>query len=87
MAVAPEASENTSPPRPSFGETLAVYLKRRVLIVMFLPSLGDSYQVLTFGARNGSFSNVDLSQAHLPSGEQWATTYDPNDFTLTVVAS
>jgi PAT family beta-lactamase induction signal transducer AmpG len=36
MAVAPEASENTSPPRPSFGETLAVYLKRRVLIVMFL---------------------------------------------------
>src|ERR1700757_2463286 len=36
MAVAPEASDSTSSPRPSFADTLAVYLKRRVLIVMFL---------------------------------------------------
>jgi MFS transporter, PAT family, beta-lactamase induction signal transducer AmpG len=36
MAAAPEATGSTSTPRPSFRETLAVYLKRRVLIVMFL---------------------------------------------------
>ena len=35
MAVAPEATDST-PPRPSFREALAVYLKRRVLIVLFL---------------------------------------------------
>jgi MFS transporter, PAT family, beta-lactamase induction signal transducer AmpG len=36
MAVTPEASDSVSPSRPSLAETLAVYFKRRVLIVMFL---------------------------------------------------
>jgi MFS transporter, PAT family, beta-lactamase induction signal transducer AmpG len=36
MAVAPEAPTPVASPRPSFGDTLAVYLKRRVLVVMFL---------------------------------------------------
>ncbi len=36
MEVAPEASENVTPPRPSLTDTLAVYLQRRVLIVMLL---------------------------------------------------
>jgi MFS transporter, PAT family, beta-lactamase induction signal transducer AmpG len=36
MALTPEASGAVAPPRPSFADTLAVYLKRRVLIVMFL---------------------------------------------------
>src|SRR5580704_617770 len=40
MAVTPEApnqaSDNATTTRPSLAETLAVYLKRRVLIVMFL---------------------------------------------------
>ncbi len=36
MAVAPEAGNSVTPPRPSLRETLAVYLKRRVLIVLFL---------------------------------------------------
>src|SRR5579862_8919456 len=35
MAVTPEAG-GAAIPRPSFTDTLAVYLKRRVLIVMFL---------------------------------------------------
>src|SRR5579862_1514133 len=40
MAVTPQApdqaSDNATTTRPSLAETLAVYLKRRVLIVMFL---------------------------------------------------
>ena len=40
MAVTPEVTTKTGSrvalPRPSFADTLAVYLKRRVLIVMFL---------------------------------------------------
>src|ERR1700733_2491966 len=36
MAVAPEAPTPVASPRPSFADTLAVYLKRRVLIVLFL---------------------------------------------------
>ena len=36
MTVAPEASPATAQARASFADTLAVYLKRRVLIVLFL---------------------------------------------------
>jgi MFS transporter, PAT family, beta-lactamase induction signal transducer AmpG len=36
MAVTPEATGPVATPRPSWADTLAVYLKRRVLIVMFL---------------------------------------------------
>src|SRR5580700_8921397 len=36
MAVTPEASSKAATSRSSFADTLAVYLKRRVLIVMFL---------------------------------------------------
>jgi PAT family beta-lactamase induction signal transducer AmpG len=36
MAVTPEAGGDIATPRPSFADTLAVYLKPRVLIVMFL---------------------------------------------------
>jgi PAT family beta-lactamase induction signal transducer AmpG len=36
MAAAPEATGSATPPRPPLREALAVYLKRRVLIVMFL---------------------------------------------------
>jgi MFS transporter, PAT family, beta-lactamase induction signal transducer AmpG len=36
MSVAPQASPATARARASFAETLAVYLKRRVLIVLFL---------------------------------------------------
>ena len=36
MAETPEAETGTATSRPSFSDTLAVYLKRRVLIVMFL---------------------------------------------------
>src|SRR3974390_2480547 len=36
MAAAPDAGGTVAPPRPSLADTLAVYLKRRVLVVMFL---------------------------------------------------
>src|ERR1700677_1753894 len=36
MAVTPDAGGPLATPRPSVADTLAVYLKRRVLIVMFL---------------------------------------------------
>jgi PAT family beta-lactamase induction signal transducer AmpG len=36
MAVTPDASGAVTPVRASFADTLAVYLKRRVLVVMFL---------------------------------------------------
>ena len=36
MAAAPDAPETVSTARPTFADTLAVYLKRRVLIVLFL---------------------------------------------------
>src|SRR5579863_10684652 len=36
MAVTPEPGASVAPPRLSFEDTLAVYLKRRVLIVLFL---------------------------------------------------
>jgi PAT family beta-lactamase induction signal transducer AmpG len=36
MAITPDATGADSPARASFADTLAVYLKRRVLVVMFL---------------------------------------------------
>jgi MFS transporter, PAT family, beta-lactamase induction signal transducer AmpG len=36
MAITPDATGANSPARASFADTLAVYLKRRVLVVMFL---------------------------------------------------
>jgi len=36
MAVTPEPGAKVASPHPSFADTLAVYLKRRVLIVLFL---------------------------------------------------
>jgi PAT family beta-lactamase induction signal transducer AmpG len=36
MAATPEVTGTVATPPPSFSDTLAVYLKRRVLIVMFL---------------------------------------------------
>ncbi|MGD0025967.1 MAG: MFS transporter, partial [Xanthobacteraceae bacterium] len=36
MAATPEATGPVAPARLSFADTLAVYLKRRVLIIMFL---------------------------------------------------
>jgi MFS transporter, PAT family, beta-lactamase induction signal transducer AmpG len=36
MAVTPEANNSATTSRPSFADTLAVYCKRRVLVVMFL---------------------------------------------------
>src|SRR5579885_2575423 len=36
MAVTPAVPAATGPPRRSFADTLAVYLKRRVLVILFL---------------------------------------------------
>jgi len=36
MAVTPKPGASGAAPRPTFADTLAVYLKRRVLIVLFL---------------------------------------------------
>ncbi len=36
MAATPEATQEVESPRPSLADALAVYLKRRVLVVMFL---------------------------------------------------
>jgi hypothetical protein len=52
---------------------------------VYLPTLGNSFAVLTFGALNGSFSNVNVPG--LSPGERWSAAYDANDFTLTVVTT
>src|SRR4029077_6447925 len=36
MGATPDATGTVVKPRPSFADTLAVYLKRRVLIILFL---------------------------------------------------
>jgi hypothetical protein len=51
----------------------------------FLPSLSDSFQILTFGSLNGRFARVNLSQAGLPPGEHWDDNgYADGSFTLMV---
>lgn len=51
----------------------------------FLPRVGDGFTILTFGALNGRFARVNLSQAGLPPGEHWDDNgYADGSFTLMV---
>ncbi len=51
----------------------------------FSPSIGDSYQILTFGSRNGDFGTKNLE--NLGTDRHFNPVYDPNDMTLNVVPS
>jgi hypothetical protein len=56
-----------------------------VLVNDFAPDIGQSFPVLTYGARDGSFNNVNLPG--LPPDRRWDTNneYGANAFTLTVI--
>ncbi len=54
------------------------------LVGGFTPSLGDSFQVMTFSSETGSFSPT---LPPLPSGLAWNVQYDANAVTLSVVAA
>ncbi|HAC63627.1 MAG TPA: hypothetical protein DCF68_08835, partial [Cyanothece sp. UBA12306] len=53
------------------------------LVNNYTPMLGDSFEILTFGAHLGDFTNVNLPS--LSNGLEWDTQLDTNSFTLTVV--
>jgi hypothetical protein len=61
----------------SLGGTLDVSL-----LGGFVPTLGETFLVMTYGSVSGSFN--DISDSGLPAGEYWGPTYDPNDLFLTV---
>ncbi len=54
-----------------------------VLTNDYSPSIGNSYQILTFGARNGDFGVENLP--NLGTDRHFAAANDPNDLTLNVV--
>jgi hypothetical protein len=53
------------------------------LVNDYVPVIGDTYSVVTFGALNGSFRNVFLPD--LAPGRAWAQSYTGGADTLTVV--
>jgi hypothetical protein len=55
------------------------------LVNDYVPVVGDSYAVLTFGAINGSFHSVFLPG--LAPGRAWDQSYAGGAFTLTVIPS
>jgi hypothetical protein len=52
------------------------------LINSFVPKLGDTFFLLTYGSESGTFSMLDLPS--LPSGEMWDYAYEFSDFKLWV---
>ncbi len=52
------------------------------LVNGFLPKLGDTFFLLTYGDESGTFSMIDLPS--LPSGEMWDYAYESTDFKLWV---
>ena len=52
------------------------------LINSFVPKLGDTFFLLTYGSESGTFSMLDLPS--LPSGEMWDYAYESADFKLWV---
>ena len=53
-----------------------------MLINNFMPKLGDTFLLMTYGSESGSFSMLDLPS--LPPGETWDYAYEPTDFKLWV---
>ncbi len=51
----------------------------------FVPSIGDSYKIITFASATGAFSNINLPA--LPAGLSWSVNYNPANITLQVIAS
>jgi hypothetical protein len=51
----------------------------------FVPSIGNSFNVVTYAARTGQFNSVYLPT--LPSGREWRLQYGSLAVTLSVVAS
>ena len=55
------------------------------LINGFEPSLGDSFVILTYGSRTGTFATIN--HLDLGSGKRFQATYNPANLTLKVVPS
>jgi Secretion system C-terminal sorting domain len=55
------------------------------LINGFIPSLGDTYKIITFTAATGVFSGINLPA--LPTGLSWGIDYNAKDVTLEVKAA
>ena len=53
------------------------------LIDPFVPVAGDSFTVLTYLSRTGTFDAINLPI--LPSGLEWETSYESNALILTVL--
>jgi hypothetical protein len=54
------------------------------LLNSFVPKLGDTFFLLTYGSESGAFSMLDLPS--LPPGEMWKYAYESADFKLWVAA-
>ncbi|MCA9433274.1 MAG: hypothetical protein KC940_22340, partial [Candidatus Omnitrophica bacterium] len=54
------------------------------LVSDFDPSVGNSFVIMTYGSRSGTFSTEDLPP--LDAGEAWMLNYNANDITLEVVS-
>ena len=52
------------------------------LINSYVPKLGDTFFLLTYGSESGAFSMLDLPS--LPAGETWDYAYESSDFKLWV---
>ena len=55
------------------------------LIDPFTPAVGDSFTIMTYASRTGTFTTEDLPA--LGAGLDWEIDYDPTEVTLTVVTS
>ena len=66
------------------GTTILDGILNVSLIDPFIPAAGDSFNVLTYTSRTGTFGTVNLPV--LPSGLVWETSYETNAFVLTVIS-
>jgi hypothetical protein len=62
----------------TLGGTMAVSL-----INGFSPSATDTFTIMTYGTRTGTFTSVQSSPP-LPAGVSWQVTYDPNSAVLSL---
>ncbi|PKN86869.1 MAG: hypothetical protein CVU46_06345 [Chloroflexi bacterium HGW-Chloroflexi-8] len=52
------------------------------ILAPFVPAAGNSFTILTYASRTGTFGTLDLPA--LPSGLEWETSYETNAIILTV---
>jgi hypothetical protein len=81
--------DGTNPGTPDFDRLLVseqASLAGTLDIILgssFIPAVGDSFEILTYGSVSGTFTELDLPS--LPPGDQWSESYGSDGLSLTVV--